>query len=198
MLGFIYKVTNKVNNKIYIGQTIQRVQDRWYRHCGKSGLPETEMKTHFKRAILKYGKENFIVETLETCDSSLLNEREKYYIKLYDSYRCGYNSTLGGQDGAKPFKTTEEDNESIIELYKEGFSLKDIGKEYKIDKATVKSILVRHNIELRTSKAVKYTSKVRESILQDYNQGISRKDIMKKYLISKSYLSQLISGKRRI
>lgn len=57
---------------------------------------------YIKRAILKYGKENFTIEVLEDCDVTILNEREKYYINLYNSYKEGYNCTEGGQKGAKP------------------------------------------------------------------------------------------------
>ena len=49
-----------------------------------------------KRAILKYGKENFTIRELEKCEISKLNEREKYYISLYNSYNDGYNNTIGG------------------------------------------------------------------------------------------------------
>lgn len=198
MIGYIYKVTNVVNGKIYIGQTIQSVKDRWHRHCGKSGISQAELNTHFKRAILKYGRENFRVETIEMCDSSKLNEREKYYIKYYNSYNEGYNSTLGGQNGYKPYKTSKEDNKAIISLYKYGFSLREIGREFNIDKATVKGILIRNNIKLRASRTYKLSREERSNILGDFKKGISRKEIMDKYKISKSYLSQLITGNRRI
>lgn len=198
MIGYIYKVTNIINDKIYIGQTIQSVKDRWYRHCGKSGLSDNEMNTHFKRAILKYGKENFRIETIEICDSKDLNEREKYYISYYDSYKSGYNSTLGGQEGAKPYKTSEDLELQIIELYKYGFSLREIGREFNLDKTTVKGILVRHNIKIRNTRTYKYDKSIRENIIKDVNDGISRKEIIEKYKISKSYLSQLITGNRRI
>lgn len=198
MIGYIYRVTNLINGKIYIGQTIQSVKDRWYRHCGKSGISQAELNTHFKRAILKYGKENFRVETVEICDSSELNEKEKYYIKYYNSYNEGYNSTLGGQDGYKPYKTSKEDNKVIISLYKYGFSLREIGREFNIDKTTVKGILTRNNVELRTSRTYKLSQEERRAILEDIEKGISRKEIVDRYKISKSYLSQLITGNRRI
>lgn len=198
MIGYIYKVTNIINNKIYIGQTIQDVKNRWYRHCSKSGISDNEMNTHFKRAILKYGKENFRVEIIEICDSKDLDEREKYYIRYYNSYKSGYNSTLGGQDGAKPYKTSEDLELQIIELYRYGFSLRELGRECSLDKTTVKGILVRHNIELRNTRTYKYDTNTRESIIKDINKGISRKEIIEKYKISKSYLSQLITGNRRI
>lgn len=197
MQGFIYKVTNKINGKIYIGQTIQSVKDRWYRHCGKTGLSKGEMNMAVKRAILKYGKENFIVETIETCDQNLLNERERYYIQLYNSYKDGYNCTIGGQDGVKPPKTTEKQASEIIELYKAGFTLKEIGTEYHIDKATVKGVLVRHKVKLR-KKFVKFSQEDKQKMLDEYRNGLSRKEIMSKYNVSKAYLSQLITGKRRI
>lgn len=198
MIGYIYKVTNKINGKIYIGQTIQSVKDRWYRHCGKSGISKAELNTHFKRAILKYGKENFTIETIEMCDSTELNDKEKFYISYYNSYINGYNSTIGGQGGSKPFKTSEEDETQIISLYNYGFSLREIGREFNLDKTTVKGILVRHNISIRTTRTYKLSSADRINIMNDLDLGLSRKEIINKYNISKSYLSQLITGNRRI
>ncbi len=198
MIGYIYKVTNKINEKIYIGQTIQSVKDRWYRHCGKPGISKAELNTHFKRAILKYGKENFTVETIEVCDSTKLNDREKFYISYYNSYINGYNSTIGGQDGSKPFKTSEEDETQIISLYNYGFSLREIGREFNLDKTTVKGVLVRHNISIRTTRTYKLSSTDRINVMNDLDLGLSRKEIINKYNISKSYLSQLITGNRRI
>ena len=198
MIGYIYKVTNKINVKFYIGQTIQSVKDRWYRHCGKSGISKAELNTHFKRAILKYGKENFTIETIEVCDSTKLNDREKFYISYYNSYINGYNSTIGGQGGTKPFKTSEESETQIISLYNYGFSLREIGREFNLDKTTVKGILVRHNISIRTTRTYKLSSTDRTNIMNDLDLGLSRKEIINKYNISESYLSQLITGNRRI
>ena len=198
MIGYMYKVTNKINGKIYIGQTIQSVKDRWYRHCGKSGISKAELNTHFKRAILKYGKENFTIETIEVCDSTELNDREKFYISYYNSYINGYNSTIGGQNGSKPFKTSKEDEAQIISLYNYGFSLREIGRKFNLDKTTVKGILVRHNIPIRNTRTYKLSSIDRANIMNDLDSGLSRKEIMNKYNISKSYLSQLITGNRRI
>lgn len=63
---------------------------------------------HIKRAILKYGRQNFSIKELEECDTGKLDEREVYYISLYDSYNNGYNSTKGGKSGAKPLKLNTE------------------------------------------------------------------------------------------
>ena len=88
----IYKVTNKVNKKVYIGQTIRSIEERWKEHAEKGGA--------LYRAINKYGKENFTVEQIDVaCDRNELDEKEKYWIKYYDSTnkKKGYNLTYGGE-----------------------------------------------------------------------------------------------------
>ena len=195
MRGFIYKITNTINGKSYIGQTIQNVKERFYQHCAtKCSKAVSNMAIH--RAIKKYGKSNFTVEVIEEIDSTNLNDRERYWIKYYNSYNNGYNSTKGGQDGCKPFK--DLDVESIIKEYNTGKSLRTLGTIFKVDKQTIKDLLIRHNIELRTTRTYKLSQKDRDKVSEDFASGLSRKEIMIKWNISKSYLSQLINGYRRI
>lgn len=195
MRGFIYKITNTINGKSYIGQTIQNVKERFYQHCAtKYSKAVSNMAIH--RAIKKYGKSNFTVEVIEEIDSANLNDRERYWIKYYNSYNNGYNSTKGGQDGCKPFK--DLDVESIIKEYNTGKSLRTLGTIFKVDKQTIKDLLIRYNVELRTTRTYKLSQKDRDKVLEDFASGLSRKEIMIKWNISKSYLSQLINGYRRI
>ena len=195
MRGFIYKITNTINSKSYIGQTIQNVKERFYQHCAtKCSKAVSNMAIH--RAIKKYGKSNFTVEVIEEIDSTNLNDRERYWIKYYNSYNNGYNSTKGGQDGCKPFK--DLDVETIIKEYNTGKSLRTLGTIFKVDKQTIKDLLIRHNVELRTTRTYKLSQKDRDKVLEDFASGLSRKEIMIKWNISKSYLSQLINGYRRI
>ena len=195
MRGFIYKITNTINSKSYIGQTIQNVKERFYQHCAtKCSKAVSNMAIH--RAIKKYGKSNFTVEVIEEIDFANLNDRERYWIKYYNSYNNGYNSTKGGQDGCKPFK--DLDVESIIKEYNTGKSLRTLGTIFKVDKQTIKDLLIRHNVELRTTRTYKLSQKDRDKVLEDFASGLSRKEIMIKWNISKSYLSQLINGYRRI
>lgn len=195
MRGFIYKITNTINSKSYIGQTIQNVKERFYQHCAtKCSKAVSNMAIH--RAIKKYGKSNFTVEVIEEIDSANLNDRERYWIKYYNSYNNGYNSTKGGQDGCKSFK--DLDVESIIKEYNTGKSLRTLGTIFKVDKQTIKDLLIRHNVELRTTRTYKLSQKDRDKVLEDFASGLSRKEIMIKWNISKSYLSQLINGYRRI
>ena len=195
MRGFIYKITNKVNGKSYIGQTIQNVKERFYQHCAtKCSQAVLNMVIH--KAITKYGKSNFTIEVIEEVESANLNDRERYWIRYYDSYNNGYNSTEGGQDGIKLFKNL--DTESIVREYKSGKSLREIGRLFNVDKQTIKDLLVRNNISLRTTRTYKFSQKDREDILKDLSLGLSRKEIISKWHISKSYLSQLINGYHRI
>ena len=195
MRGFIYKVTNTINGKYYIGQTIQNVKERFYQHCAtKCSQAILNMVIH--KAINKYGKSNFTIEVIEEVESTNLNDRERYWIRYYDSYNNGYNSTEGGQDGIKLFKNL--DTESIVREYKSGKSLREIGRLFNVDKQTIKDLLVRNNINLRTTRTYKLSQKDREDIIKDLSLGLSRKEIISKWHISKGYLSQLINGYRRI
>lgn len=196
MLGLIYIITNSINDKVYIGQTIQTLKKRWQGHCRKA-FSKNEADMKIKRAIYKYGKEFFFIKELERCNVEELDEREIYYISLYNSYYTGYNSTKGGKSEAKPLKLDAEQQDSCIELYKFGFSLREIAKEFSVDKATIKHILEINNISVRTSRTYKLSSEDRLQILEE-SAYMSRKELMNKWGISKGYLSQLLNGKRRI
>lgn len=92
----IYKVTNKVNGKIYIGQTIRTLEQRKWQHldCAKNGV-----KTHFYNAIRKYGEENFVFEIIDEASSlKELNELERYYIAKFKCIENGYNMVDGGNN----------------------------------------------------------------------------------------------------
>ena len=89
---WIYKITNIQNNKVYIGQTIRPVEQRLHRHINDA--LNNILDTHFARAIRKYGKESFIIETIDTANSQEeLNRKEQYWIRFYDSVNKGYNET---------------------------------------------------------------------------------------------------------
>lgn len=195
MQGFIYIITNTVNGKQYVGQTVQSINKRFDRHCQYYGS-EAENRMAIKLAIHKYGRKNFTIEVLEQCDVELLNEREIYYIEKFNTYNNGYNSTRGGQIGNKPLKL-EAVQEDIISLYKEGFSLRTIATEFNVDKQTIKHILELNNISLRKTRTYKFSEMDRQKIIED-TKCMSRKEVIAKWKMSSSYLSQLINEKRRI
>lgn len=95
----IYKITNKENNMCYIGQA-KKMRERWRDHM-KCGLGiDTPANNKLYYAMQKEGLDNFTFELLEECNEQELDEKEKFYINLYDSYNFGYNSTKGNGKGS--------------------------------------------------------------------------------------------------
>ena len=73
-MGFIYKITNSINNKIYIGQTARTLNIRWKEHKVASISSDRPLY----KAMRKYGIDNFHIEIIEEIPNTLLNERETY------------------------------------------------------------------------------------------------------------------------
>lgn len=91
----IYKITNIKNNMCYIGQA-KNIEERFKEHM-KCGLGiDTPTGNKLYQAMLTDGAYNFTFELLEACPAAQLNEKEKFYIDLYQSKDFGYNSTKGG------------------------------------------------------------------------------------------------------
>lgn len=112
MIG-IYKITNLINNKSYIGQSV----------CIKRRISEhlhyKDPQQRIDRAIAKYGKQNFSWEVIEECSITDLSTREQYWINYYNTYHDGYNDTIGG-DGSPnlSIKLSKEDIKQIYTLLK--------------------------------------------------------------------------------
>ena len=91
-LMWIYKITNIQNNKVYIGQPIRPIEQRFHRHLNDA--LNNILDTHFARAIRKYGKDSFIIEKIDNAQTQdELNQKEQYWIKYYNSVEEGYNET---------------------------------------------------------------------------------------------------------
>ena len=90
----IYKITNTETDQCYIGQSTD-IYKRWNQHC-KAGLGiDTPAGNKLYKAIQEYGLENFTFQLLLECERSKLDEKEKYFIELYQAKQFGYNSTGG-------------------------------------------------------------------------------------------------------
>ena len=93
----IYKITNILNDKVYIGQSVN-IADRWKTHI-KYGLGiDTPSTNKLYTAMQNDGVWNFTFQLLEKCTKDQLNKREQYWINLYQSNQTGYNSTGGNKD----------------------------------------------------------------------------------------------------
>lgn len=116
MYGVIYKVTNILNGKVYIGQTTYLLDTRIAYHIFHALNNQDNM--YFHKAIRKYGKKNFKWEILAQCHSlKELNEKEKLLIEKYNTFRNGYNLNLGGSGNAG-CKHTEESRKRRSESMK--------------------------------------------------------------------------------
>lgn len=95
-MAYIYIIENDINDKKYIGKTTFSVEKRWEEHC-RDYRRECLEKRPLYRAMKKYGIQHFKIRELEFCLNEESSEREKFWIKFYNSYgSSGYNATLGG------------------------------------------------------------------------------------------------------
>ena len=136
-MTYIYKITNDINNKIYIGKTEFSVEKRWKEHCRDSQKENNQNRPLYK-AMQKYGLSHFHIETIEKTDNG--EERERYWIEYYSSFKKGYNATLGG-DG-KPYI----DRELVIQNYKQLRSLVKVAELMNISTDSVSAILKMNDI----------------------------------------------------
>lgn len=124
MIG-IYKITNKVNGKKYVGQS-NNISRRFSEHCLRNEIPVDV-------AIQKYGKDNFSFEVLEECSIEELNSKEVYWIEKENAFTEGYNCNIGGEqatsgEGNGRSKLTIEDIIIIRKAYNEHKPQKEIYK----------------------------------------------------------------------
>lgn len=128
----IYKITNKINQKIYIGKT-KNIDRRWKDHIRLAFTKnQKEYNKPLYMAFRKYGINNFLFEIIEEVNNDKGEEREQYWIKYYDSYNKGYNASIGGDGGSSKGHClgaangrsllTEEDVIKIRTLYQKGIS----------------------------------------------------------------------------
>ena len=147
----IYRIKNLINNKIYIGESID-LDSRLSNH--KSALKTGHhINKHLQSAYNKYGEDNFEFKIIELCDTSVRFEKEIYWIAFYDSFYNGYNMTIGGLDprfvkdfNGKITRThwhtnlSEDDVMNIIDKLLEGKSNIEIANELGISQAIVTNI----------------------------------------------------------
>jgi len=111
MIMIIYKITNKTNGRIYIGQTIRPINERIYGHIADSKRDRKERcRSKIHKSIFKHGIDNFIFEIIDTALSQdELNIKEIYFINLYRSNidNIGYNLLSGGKQNGKHSEETK-------------------------------------------------------------------------------------------
>ena len=140
----IYKFVNKINKKIYIGQSTN-LEERYKSHKRNYNNPNSSsFNTHFYNALRKYGFDNFDYEIIiqsESFSKEELNELEIYFIKKFDSFNSGYNMNIGGNFTSSKKKLDIETVEKIKkDLRKDNNTLTSIGERYKVSTGLISMI----------------------------------------------------------
>ena len=197
-MAYIYKITNKINQKSYIGKTTRTPQERFEEHK-KEAKRERSKDRPFYKAINKYGMNNFTLETIEECSDEIASEREQFWIQAYATFKYGYNATYGG-DG-KPYV----DYNLVVELYEQFKNQTKVAEIMGIHVDTVSYILDSMNIEkisgsevskIVNSKAVKQIDKNTNEVIHVYDSAKQAERSLK-IKCSSNHISDVCKGKRK-
>ena len=215
----IYKITNLLNGKIYIGKSVD-IYERFNTHKRESLISQEQweqnyrgIKTPFHAAIRKYGAENFKLEIIEECLEQELNEKEKYYIKLYNSTNkdIGYNIQEGGTggwggkgEGVHNHILTQKEVDLIKQKLKERWTSKQI--QELIPKASSSTISnINYGISWYDENETypisinnghrKWSDSEALAIKNEYANGATIIELCEKYQVNRSTISDLISGR---
>lgn len=158
-IGFIYQIKNVINNKKYIGMTTRSVEIRKKDHLKSFDNRKSRMY-NFKlyQAMRKYGFDNFEFSIIEECDNDKLEEKEKYYIRLFNTISEGYNEALGGK--GKPL-WTDKQIEACKTLYENGWLLQDISDVFKSSPRTIgKKLREKYKIDTKLNSISSFSKPV--------------------------------------
>lgn len=212
--GNIYKITNKINNKSYIGCTINKIEKRFEEHIYRCF--KTDINTKLYNSIRKYGIENFTIELLEICDINVIYNKEREYIVKFNTYENGLNSTFGGE-GCLGYVHSNEIRKKISRALKNGNSHK--GKTYdelygknKEEEKEKRRVSVKKYWESLTDeeknerskkiketlrKKSKYPIEVIKEIKNKITSGSKVKELMVQYpKVKSSFFYELKNGRR--
>ena len=204
----IYKITNLVNGKVYIGQSIHP-DKRWWEHCNRAKNCTDNYPIHL--AITKYGAESFSMEIIEWTED--YDNREKELIAKYNSI-CpnGYNVSLGGPnpimygDSHPNSKVKDADIRNIIaDLQENKMSDRDIAKKYGITDKIVADINhgYTHRIEglfypirIRKGRTGGIPMEIKLQIIKELKETtLSYSKLADKYQVTKGMIGHINHGR---
>ena len=131
----IYIIKNTINQMVYIGQSVD-IYCRWTAHKNAAkNINKKYNQTNIHKAMAELGIENFYLEIIEECPYDLLNEREQYWIQQYNSFKNGYNMTIGGDCSIGESNgrsiLTQEQVEEIRMAYNNHIPFREVLEKYK-------------------------------------------------------------------
>lgn len=196
-MSLIYKITNRVNNKCYIGKTDLTFEIRWKQHQADWHKKNAENRALY-RAFTKYGILSFDKEVIEdnlTPEEAAI--REQYWIKFYNSYDNGYNETLGGEGRST---ITPEEVEQIIQLYNQKETIRDIAKILNRDSSTISNKLKSLGFEVcnqrTTKKLIAKINKEIDEVIEIYQSLSDAARALGDFSYNK-HISEAARGKRK-
>lgn len=167
-MGNIYIIRNKLNNKVYIGQTQLPINTRFMAHkyCAKNNKYGSKDKLH--RAMSELGVDNFYVELLETTCENLTN-REAQYISKFKSIEDGYNVTYPNSR----YSANIDRISNIVNDYIHGMTIVDIAIKYNTSNTKIVGII--SDINMDRDITINYTNKAKKCVIYslDFNPVFS-------------------------
>lgn len=149
-MAIIYVITNEKNGKQYVGATRQSIEKRWKIHEHDMNRDRCRHRQLYS-AMREYGKDNFSIKEIETVRDDERFDREKYWIGKLNTYRNGYNETVGGSGTEILDKAL---NRIIEESYRRNGDIKNTAKDIGLDTATIKRSLLISGNKIKTSKEI--------------------------------------------
>ena len=171
-MAYIYKITNDINGKSYIGKTEFSIEKRFKKHC-QDAFRERNEKRPLYSAMRKYGIEHFHIEQIEETNNP--NEREIYWIEFYQTYSFGYNATKGGEG------KLVIDRELVISTYQKLKNINETARKLNISPDSVSYILHENNIQIIPPQEV---------MVKKFGKEVDMFDLQGNYLKSFQSLGQ--------
>lgn len=184
MIG-IYKITNQLNGKSYIGQSIH-IEQRWIEHQYNSSKCSL-----LRYALQKYGIQNFTFEVIEECSQDELDEKEIYWISYYGTFENGYNLTRGGNSGFK------YDINAVYEDYLQTNNIAKTAKNIGCHTTTARNILHEFGVNGYEQQLEKPIECIDPKTLQVISQYSSIQDAADAFKINRALISNAANGKKK-
>lgn len=174
MNGFIYQISNDINDKVYVGKTLSSIEKRFNEHCKDAFRIRCEKRPLYD-TMQKYGIEHFTISLLGEYPVEELSDREVFWIKEKNSFHNGYNATTGG-DGKQLY-----DYDKFVAKYLSGELIKDIANDFECSVDVVRNALQLANIDTSINSIKKAckgirAKKVNGEVVKDFD---SRADAVK-------------------